>query len=315
MRYLITGGGGFLGVRLAERLIAAGEEVVVLDRFFAPTVRARLGDRVAYQEVDLTDQERFWAVLTAVQPEVVVHLAALLSEEAEIEPVRAFLVNVVGTFLALEGSRRVGVRRFVFTSSAAVYDAVEPVPPLTEDVPLQPYSAYGMQKATGEAWCLYYHRRYGLDARIARPAAVLGPGRTWGAAGGFAAQMVEAAARGEPYVCPLLPEDASPIIYHRDIVEGLWRLARAETVPARIYNFGAGQVTAGELARLIRERIPSARITFEPRETVRQVVRRWRYVVQDCRRAERDLGWRVEYPLPRMIDAFLAELELAAGGR
>ena len=69
----------------------------------------------------------------------------------------------------------------------------------------------------------------------------------------------------------------------------------ADSVPNRLYHLGASSVSAGELARLVRERIPGADITFELDPIAQYVVSRWRYVVQDSSRAARDLGWRPRY--------------------
>jgi nucleoside-diphosphate-sugar epimerase len=90
-------------------------------------------------------------------------------------------------------------------------------------------------------------------------------------------------------------DDASTLVYHTDLVDGLLRLYLAEHVPSRVYNLGACSATVGELVHWVRQRVPDANITFKPDPTARFVVGRWRYAVQDNRRAMRDLGYAPKY--------------------
>ena len=186
---------------------------------------------------------------------------------------------------------------------------------MDEDVELNPRAFYAMTKAQSEQWCAFYHHRYGIDTRVARPGAVVGPGRVAvGATSQFTSAIIGEPLAGRPFVCPLTPEDSSPVVYITDLVDGLARLYLAESVPHRLYNLGAGAVSAGELARLTKERIPSADITFELDPVAQYVVGLWRYVVQDSSRAERDLGWRPRYATPaQMVDAYIADTRAATG--
>ena len=307
---LITGGGGFLGVRLAARLIDAGERVVLVDRQFAPSVLAELPDRYEAIEADVTSFQKVHELVAAARPDGIVHLAAILSGQCEVDPALAFSINVAGTFNVLETARRVGVGKVVVTSSAAVLEATEPVPPLDEDAPLVPLGVYGMTKTIGEEWCKFYHRRFGIDARVGRPGAVVGPGRVaTGAASSWTTALIEQPLLGRPYVCPVAEDDSSTLVYHTDLVDGLFRLYRAGSVPSRVYNLGACSASAGELARLVRERAPAASIEFRPDPIAGYVVGRWRYVVQDNRRARRDFGYEPQFTsAAALVDACAAEI-------
>ncbi len=304
---LITGGAGFLGVRLAARLQAQGERVVLVDRHFPPAALSGLAPGFELLDGDVTSFERVREVVRTSRPDGIVHLAAILSGQCEVDPVLAFRINVGGTFHVLEAARQVGVPKVVATSSAAVFEVAEPSPPLDEDAPLAPLGVYGMTKAVGEAWCQFYHRRFGIDVRVARPGAVVGPGRVaGGAASSWTTALIEEPLRGRPYVCPVAEDDASTLVYHTDLVEGLLRLYRAERAPARVYNLGACSASAGELARLVRQRVPEARIIFQPEPIAHFVVGRWRYAVQDNRRAARDLGYHPRYATPEALVAACA---------
>lgn len=307
---LITGGAGFIGVRLATLLRAAGEDIVLFDRQFDPTVVATLDPTIETVEGNVSHFDEVHRVIATVRPAGIIHLAAILSSQCEIDPLLAFGVNVTGTFNVLEAARRESVGKVVATSSAAALEAAEPVPPLDEDTLLAPLGVYGMTKMVGEEWCQFYHRRFGLDTRVGRPGAVVGPGRVaGGAASAWTTALIEEPLRGHAYVCPVAEEDSSALVYHSDLVKGLAHLYQAPRVPHRIYNLGACSATAGELARLVRERVPGADISFKPDPVARFVVGRWRYVIQNNQRAAEDLGWRAMFATPTaLVDACAAEI-------
>lgn len=305
---LITGGAGFIGTRLARRLREQGERIVLFDRRFTPEALAGLEDAGETVEGDIANFARVSEVVAAARPDGIVHLAAILSGQCEVDPALAFQINVGGVFNVLEAARRSGVGRVVATSSAAVYEEVEPAPPRDEDWPLAPFGVYGMTKVDGEAWCGFFARRYGLDTRVARPAAVVGPGRAaGGAASSWTTSIIEEPLRGRPYVCPVGEEDSSALVYHSDLVDGLFRLYRAERVTRPVYNLGACSASAGELARLVKGYVPGAEITFQPDPVASFVVGRWRYVAQDSRRAAGELGWQPRYTTPADLVRACAE--------
>ncbi len=305
---LITGGGGFIGVRLARVLSGAGERVVLFDRRFDSAALAGLAAGVEAIEGDVTSFEQVHRAIAGSRAGGIVHLAAILSSQCEDDPLLAFQINVSGTFHVLEAARQAGVGKVVVTSSSAIFEADQPSGPLDETAPLAPLGVYAMTKMVGEEWCAFYHRRFGIDTRVARPGAVVGPGRVAsGAASSWTTALIEEPLRGRPYVCPVAENDSSPLVYHSDLVDGLARLYLAEQVPARIYNLGACSATAGELARLVRERVPNARISFQPNPVAHFVVGRWRYVVQNNQRAARDLGYQPRYTTPAALVAACAE--------
>ena len=309
MTTLITGGGGFIGTHLAGLLVAAGERVVLVDRVFSD-LALRAAPAAAERRVgDVTDRPGLWRTIDEVRTNGIVHLAAVLSGASEDDPSIAFDVNVLGTFNVLEGARRSGVKKVLVTSSVAAYDAPDPGPLSEESTPLSPMGVYGMTKALLESWCAFYRRRWAIDVRVVRPAAVVGPGReAGGAASNFTTAIIQEPVAGRRYVCPVAEDDAAPLVYHSDLVEGLAKLYRAPSVPSPVYNLGACSATAGELARLVRERLPGAEIIFQPNDVARYVVGRWRHLVIDNRLAAHDLGYHPQHDTPaKLVDAFLAD--------
>src|SRR6266511_3679728 len=175
MRALVTGGGGFIGHHLVQRLLADGFEVRVLYNF-ATGRRERIeGLDVSLVEGDLRSYER---AHTAVRgTDVVFHLGALPSVPRSVQdPLTTGAVNVEGTLNVLLAARDEDVRRVVFASSSSVYGA-SPVLPKTEDDQPLPISPYGVSKVAAEHYCRTFTAVYGLETVSLRLFNVFGPGQ------------------------------------------------------------------------------------------------------------------------------------------
>src|SRR4051794_30871490 len=175
MRTLVTGGAGFIGHHLVQRLLAEEHEVRILDNF-ATGRRERLeGLPVEIVEGDLRSYER---AHTAVRGcEVVMHLGALPSVPRSVQdPLTTSAVNVDGTLNVLLASRDEGVRRVVFASSSSVYGANPALPKSEDDQPL-PVSPYGVSKLAAEHFCRAFSAVYGIETVSLRLFNVFGPGQ------------------------------------------------------------------------------------------------------------------------------------------
>jgi UDP-glucose 4-epimerase len=174
-RALVTGGAGFIGGHLCERLVALGWRVRVLDDF--STGREQnlrdVADRIELVRGDLRDSETVRAAVDGV--EVVFHQAAVPSVPRSVaEPVRTNSVNVDGTLLVLECARRAGVRRVVYAASSSAYGDT-PTLPKVETMPARPRSPYALQKYAGEVYCQLFTELYGLETVSLRYFNVYGP--------------------------------------------------------------------------------------------------------------------------------------------
>ena len=185
MSILVTGGAGFIGSHLMDRLAALGREAVCLDSFndyYSPDRKRRnlagaLGTgMVELVEGDICDAALCEEVFRTRSVDRVVHLAALAGVRSSIEQPLAYeRVNCVGTLNLLECARRVGVRMFVFGSSSSVY-GLSPRVPFREDDPVDcPISPYAASKRAGELYCHVYHHLHGLPAVALRFFTVYGP--------------------------------------------------------------------------------------------------------------------------------------------
>ncbi len=194
---LVTGGAGFIGSHLVDRLVRDGWKVRVLDSLATGSLDnlEALSGRVEFVHGDIRNADACARACEGVQ--TVFHLAAIASVASSVaDPLTSHDVNITGTLNLLNGARKAGVRRFVFSSSASVYGNAE-VAPTREDQPLNPQSPYASGKACGEFYCRNFWELFGLETVILRYFNVFGPRQS--AVSGYAAAIpafVDAAIEG-----------------------------------------------------------------------------------------------------------------------
>src|SRR5213075_1608235 len=183
MRILVTGGAGFIGSHLVERLLAAGHTVAILDDFndfYDPQIKraniAGFAKDVTVWHVDLRDGESLRNLFHRAKFDTIAHLAARAGVRPSIQlPQLYYDTNVSGTLHLLEAARVTGVERFVFASSSSVYGASKTVP-FSEDQHLtQTLSPYGATKVAGEFLCSTYSHLYQMRVVALRYFTVYGP--------------------------------------------------------------------------------------------------------------------------------------------
>ncbi len=183
MRILVTGGAGFIGSHLVEKLLAAGHEVVILDDFndfYDPQIKhaniAGFAKDVTVCHVDLRDSESVRSFFHREKVDAIAHLAARAGVRPSIQCPRLYYdTNVTGTLHLLEAACVAGVERFVFASSSSVYGASKTIP-FSEDENLsQTFSPYAATKVAGEFLCSTYSHLYNLRVVALRYFTVYGP--------------------------------------------------------------------------------------------------------------------------------------------
>ncbi|MBI5086332.1 MAG: GDP-mannose 4,6-dehydratase [Acidobacteria bacterium] len=185
MRILVTGGAGFIGSHLCERLLRHSHEVAILDdlnSYYAPELKrlnleiVQDSGPVRFVEGDICDQSVVAALLRSHQPEAIVHLAARAGVRPSLEdPVLYARVNVEGTTVMLEQARRAGVKKFIFASSSSVYGNANRLPFSEHDSVNLPISPYAATKIAGEKICYTFAHLYGLRCVCLRFFTVYGP--------------------------------------------------------------------------------------------------------------------------------------------
>jgi len=183
MRILVTGGAGFIGSHLVEKLLAAGHEVVILDDFndfYNPRTKqaniASFAKDVAVHLVDLRDGATVRSLFRHERFDTIAHLAARAGVRPSIQHPRLYYdTNVIGTLHLLEAARVTGVERFIFASSSSVYGASKTVPFSEDQFLTQTLSPYGATKIAGEFLCSTYSHLYQMRVVALRYFTVYGP--------------------------------------------------------------------------------------------------------------------------------------------
>lgn len=185
MRYLVTGGAGFIGSHLVKKLILDGHQVAVLDDlndFYDPAIKrdnlAEVADKVELLEGDICDRDLVCSILQHGRFDTVVHLAARAGVRPSIQYPELYLqTNVLGTHHLLEAARKAGCGHFIFASSSSVY-GLSKVVPFREDLPLpQTLSPYAATKLAGEHLCGNYSYLHGMRVVCLRFFTVYGAGQ------------------------------------------------------------------------------------------------------------------------------------------
>jgi CDP-paratose 2-epimerase len=317
MTTLITGGAGFIGTNLARRLLAGGDEVVVLDSLARPGVEGNLaalrdefGERLEVVIADIRDAA---AVRRAVaRADRAFHFAAQVAVTTSlVDPVEDFEVNARGTLTLLEALRaRPGPPPLVFTSTNKVYGALEdvglrrrnrryePADPaialrgIGEQRPLDFYSPYGCSKGAADQYVRDYARTFGLPAIVFRMSCIYGPHQLGTEDQGWVAHFLIQALEGRPITLYGDGRQVRDILFVEDLVEALLKAQQAmPTESGRVFNIGGGPdntVSLLELLELIGEEVghPPA-VGFDAWRPGDQ-----RYYVSDTRGFELATGWR-----------------------
>ena len=163
MKYVVTGGAGFIGSNLVDKLIARGEEVHVLDNF-STGKEENCNSRAKYHKIDISDKNKFDEMKEVCEKvDTVFHCAALARVQPSIEnPINYEINNTIGTVNILKACVDSGVRRFVFSGSSSVYGPSE-ILPSKETHDTYPISPYANQKLYGELCCKMFSQVYGLE--------------------------------------------------------------------------------------------------------------------------------------------------------
>ena len=313
MGVLITGGTGFIGAELTRTLLKMGEKRPTV--FDINPFAKRLDDIEDQIEIVQGDLGNFSHVLNVVQkakPKVIYHLGGMLSVPSDADPASALRTNALGTFHVLEASRLFNVSQVLFSSSIATYglDIQEEV---IHDYTLQrPQLFYGATKVFCEHMGLFFKRKYGLDFRAIRYPSIVGPGVKTAAVAQFTSWVIEESAKGNPFTITLKPETRVPVIYFKDAVRAVIRLGGAPLENIKTVSYLIAGVkpvaSAGELADIVRAKVPGARISFKPDLDVQNILDRLLLPLEETN-ARKEWGWHCEYDQERMVDDFLQELE------
>ncbi len=217
MNICVTGGAGFIGSHLVDRLIDLGHNVLVIDNL-STGMRSFVHERAQFKEMDVRDAN-LTAVFEDFKPSVVFHEAAQTMVPSSMEnPSYDCDVNLLGLINVLEACRKVKVEQMLMPSSAAVYGDLA-ILPLTEELSGKPSSFYGLTKLTAEGYLRIYHEAFGLNTVCFRYANVYGPRQGDGGEGGVVSIFNRLIVEGQELTVFGDGEQTRDFIYVDDVVD------------------------------------------------------------------------------------------------
>ncbi len=253
-RVLVTGGAGFIGSHLVDRLLDDGHEVIVLDNF-ATGRRENLAQhqgetRLRIHQMDIAEPELIQPYFMEV--EWVFHLAALADIVPSIQqPLRYHRANVNGTIAVLEAARRSGVKRFVYAASSSCYGIADELP-TPETAPIRPMYPYALTKYLGEQYVLHWNKVYRVPCVSLRLFNVFGPrSRTSGAYGAVFGVFLAQKLAAKPFTVVGDGTQTRDFTFVTDVVDAFVRAAESQ-VEGEILNVGSGNTySVNYLAQLL----------------------------------------------------------------
>lgn len=322
MKYLITGGAGFIGSHLAERLVGQGQQVVVLDDLSTGYLAniAKLRGNVNFRFVQGSVEDEQTVNMLVNECDAVFHLASAVGVQLVVQqPVRTIRTTIRGTEVVLESAHRFG-RPTLITSSSEVYGKGTKVPfSESDDVVMgatrQSRWCYAYSKGIDEFLGMAYHMQYGLPVTIVRLFNTVGP-RQVGMYGMVLPRFVSAALAGKPLQVYGDGTQSRCFCHVHDVVGALVKLMGTPAAAGEVYNLGSDEeVGILELAKRVIQRTKSAsQIEFMSYEqaygrSFDDMQRR----VPNLSKAHAAIGFRPSHNLGQIIDSVIADQRSKAG--
>jgi nucleoside-diphosphate-sugar epimerase len=269
MRYLVTGGAGFIGSNIVDELVKRGREVVVLDDLSAGKEAnlAAVREKIDLHIGTITDLAAVQSACKGV--DYVIHLAARTSvPRSVLNPLESNHVNIDGTLNVLVAARDAQVRRFVFAASSSAYGET-PTLPKVETMLAQPISPYGVTKFVGEMYAQVFGRVYGLENACLRYFNVFGPRQDpTSQYSGVLSRFMLAVIEGQAPVIYGDGEQSRDFTYVENIVDETLRACEADGASGLVFNGGTGaRITLNQVLKML------SRITGEPIQAKYDVAR------------------------------------------
>lgn len=313
MSILITGGTGFIGAQVVQLLLEKNEQgIVVFDINPSTKLLEGVADQIEIVRGDLGNFSHVLNVVKTVRPKAIYHLGGMLSVPSDADHAASFRANAMGTFHILEAAKLFDVPQVFFSSTLATYGLDIQTPEIDDYTLQRPQLFYGCTKVFCEHMGLFYKRKYGLDFRGIRYPSIVGPGVKTPGVVQYTSWAIEESVKGSPYTIYVQPETRCPVMYFKDAAIAMIKVAEAPVEKIQMVNYiiaGAKPIaSAQELAEIIRDRIPSAQIDFEPDLELQKVLDKLLLPIDD-RIAREEWGWESQYDQERIVDDFIMEMK------
>ena len=238
------------------------------------------------------------------------HLAAILSGNAEKNPKLAWDINMNSLFNVLDISREKKINKIFWPSSMGAFGPSTPAVNTPQFTIMEPSTVYGISKQSGERWCEYYHKKFGLDIRSLRyPGLISWKTEAGGGTTDYAVEIFYEAIKYNRYECFLSEDIALPMMYMDDAVRATIMLMESTPVKIKVrssYNLGGISFTPREITKEIQKYIPELTVTYKP-DFRQAIAESWPRSINDDE-AHKDWGWKHEYDLTKMTKVMIENI-------
>lgn len=303
---LIIGACGQIGTELTEKLRAekGKENVIASDIREESKLLMKSGP---FEILDATNYDALEDLIVHYNIDEVYLMAAMLSGTAEKFPMKAWDLNMTTLFNALNLAKDGKISKLFWPSSIAVFGPTTPKENTPQQTIMEPSTVYGISKQTGERWCEYYHKRYGVDVRSIRyPGLISYKTAPGGGTTDYAIEIFHDALEESYYQSFLSQETALPMMYMDDAIKATIQLMKTDSTKIKIrssYNLSGISFTPKELAETIKKRIPQFEIDYKP-DFRQAIADSWPSSIDDTN-AQEDWNWKHEFDLETMVDAMI----------
>ena len=307
---LVLGASGQIGTELTEKLRSVyGKKQVI-----ASDIRGGNAAIMAsgpFEIIDATDKETILKTVKKYKVTQVYLLAAMLSATAEKYPQKAWNLNMNSLLAVLDLAKENHIKQVYWPSSIAVFGPTTPKENTPQKTIMEPSTVYGISKLSGEFWCNYYHKKYGVDVRSLRfPGIISWKSKPGGGTTDYAVDIYFKALEDGNFNCFLSENTRLPMMYMDDAVNATIQLmqAKLEAIKVRTsYNLAAIDFTPKEIFEEIKKHVPDFTITYNP-DFRQQIADSWPSNINDSE-ARKDWNWKHQFDLAAITKDILINLK------
>ena len=309
-RILIIGASGQIGNELTMYLrnMYSNQNVIASDIREASSIVMESGP---FEILDAMNAKAIEEIVTNYKITDVYLMAAMLSATAEKYPIKGWDLNMTSLFNVLNLAKDKKIEKVFWPSSIAVFGPTTPKINTPQHTIMEPATVYGISKQTGERWCEYYHKRYGVDVRSIRyPGLISYKTPPGGGTTDYAIEIFHKAIENKKYTCFLNAQTALPMMFIDDAINATVNIMLAPPQKIKIrnaYNLAALSFNPQELAASIQKHIPDFTINYKP-DFRQAIADSWPASIDDAV-ARKDWGWQQTIDLDKMTKIMIDNLK------
>lgn len=306
-KILIIGASGQIGTELSLKL----REIHGNDAIIASDIREGSEELMAsgpFEIANAMNYEQIAGLVEKHQIQEVYLMAAMLSATGEKAPMKAWALNMDSLFHVLNLAKDKKIKKVFWPSSIAVFGPSTPKENTPQTTVMEPTTVYGISKQTGERWCSYYHRKYGVDVRSIRYPGIISyktlPG---GGTTDYAVEIFHEAIKQGEYTSFLNASTSLPMMFMEDAIKATVAIMNAPSEALKIrssYNLAAMSFTPAILAEEIKKHIPAFKISYDP-DFRQDIADSWPSKIDDSA-AREDWGWSHDFDIAALTEAMLS---------